>query len=130
MKKNESKKTTQEVKKGGTPNQGTLQSYIQNFTKEAIDKLIYIMRHSKNENLKFGALKLVIDKSVADIKALELTGANGQPLQFSFRIDLAGGYIPPLGATFTSSSTGITRSAQIQSVGMAQTGKENNNSPN
>ena len=69
-----------EAKKGGAPNKGSLQAYIQNFTKEAIDGVIKIMRTSRNEALVFGAAKLVIDKSIADIKAVELTGQDNGPI--------------------------------------------------
>lgn len=128
MKKNEVKKTTREVKKQGTPSQATLQSYIQNYSKEAIDQIVHTMRFSNNENLKFGAAKVIIDKSIADIKALELTGANGQPLQFTFRIDLAGGYIPPMGPIITAPTTSVEGPTPLQSLGVAQTSKKNDNS--
>lgn len=74
------KNKNQEAKKGGAPNKGSLQAYIQNFTKEAIDAVIEIMRTSRNEALRFGAAKLVIDKSIADIRAVELTGENNGPI--------------------------------------------------
>lgn len=67
----------QEAKKGGHPNKGSLQAYIQDFTKEAIDGIVEIMRTSRNEGLKFAAQKLIIDKSIADIKAVEHSGTDG-----------------------------------------------------
>lgn len=74
------KTTTHEFKKEGTPNKGTLQSYLQNFTKEAIDEIVYVMRNSRNENLRFGAAKVIVDKSIPDVKAVELTGENNGPI--------------------------------------------------
>ena len=69
-----------EAKHQGAPNKGSLQAYSQNFTKEAIDKVVDIMRNSRNESLVFGAAKLLIDKAIPDMKAVELTGEDHGPL--------------------------------------------------
>ena len=117
----------QEAKKQGTiPNKGSLQAYIQNFTLEAIDSIVEIMRTSRNENLKMGAAKVIIDKSIADLKAVEVGGTNGQPI----KLTLIGGadiseYIKSNASSTTSSTGGLT---QIQSISVAQESKENNNS--
>ena len=114
MKKNESKKPTQEAKKGGgTPNQGTLQSYIQNFTKQAIDKIVYIMRHSKNESLKFGAMKVIIDKSIADLHEAKVD-ANITTLNINRD------YISPRGWVVPASIRSLEGSDTVQSSGVAQ----------
>ena len=125
MIKKEIEKTSHEPRKGrrpskprgeGTPNQGKLQSYIQNFTKEAIDKIVWFARSSKNENLRFAANKLIIDKSIADIKAMELTGAHGE--QLTINIVTRDGFIPP-------SMASAGGPAPVQSLGVAQTVTEN-----
>lgn len=74
MEKSQSKKKTRIAKKVGTPNKGSLRAYAQTFTLEAIDKMADIMRNSRNENLRFAATKLFIDKSLADIRAVEVGG--------------------------------------------------------
>ena len=79
MKSNEN----QQAKKGGAPNQGSLQAYIQNYTKEAIDAIVNILRTTRNEALKMGAAKVIIDKSIADIKSVELSGKNGEPIKLN-----------------------------------------------
>ena len=60
----------------------------------------------------------------------ELVGKDGQPLQFTFKVDLAGGYIPQLGVINASPGAGHQRSSPLQGVDLAQTGTKNNNSPN
>ena len=123
---------TQQAKGEGTPNKSTLQSYIQNFTKEAVDGIVEIMRHGRNENLKFGAYKLIIDKSIPDIKSVEVGGMIGedgkrQPIQLF--VDVGRGFIP---ATIQLPPTSIAGNAggqpPVQNAGMAPAGKENNNS--
>ena len=71
---NESQNDHKPKKKGTIPNQGSLQAYLQNFTKEGIDAIVEILRTTRNENLKMGAAKIIIDKSIPDKKAVELTG--------------------------------------------------------
>lgn len=70
----------------------------------------------------------IINKFVSN--PTKLVGEDGQSIQFNFKIDLAGGYIPPMGAIITTPGTSYTRPPQIQSSSLAQTGKEDNNSPN
>lgn len=60
----------------------------------------------------------------------ELVGKDGQPLQFSFKVDLAGGYIPQVGSAFTAPASSYQESASVQDTGVAQTSKENDNSAN
>ena len=123
--------TTQQAKTGeATPNKGTLQSYVQNFTKEAIDAIVEILRTTRNEALKMGAAKVIIDKSIPDVRAIELTGKDGQPLQLSIKLDMAGGYIPQVGGIVTTSTANFTGSAQVQGADLAQESKKDNNSNN
>lgn len=60
----------------------------------------------------------------------ELVGKDGQPLQISIKLDMAGGYVPQLGAITTSSTASYTRLAQVQDTGVAQESTEDNNSIN
>ena len=78
---NESQNDHKVKKKGTIPNQGSLQAYLQNFTKEAIDGIVEILRTTRNENLRMGAAKIIIDKSIPDIKALEISGTDGRPIE-------------------------------------------------
>jgi hypothetical protein len=60
----------------------------------------------------------------------EFTGKDGQPLQFTYKVDLAGGFLPRLDSITSTSGNGITESHEIQGAGVAQTGKEDNHSVN
>lgn len=123
-------KSIQEVKKEpGTPNRAHLQSYIQNFTREAIDAIVQVMRTTRNENLRMGAAKVIIDKSIADIKAMEITGENGEPIKLI--INAGNGFIPStVSLNATSSGSYLTGQPQIQSYGVASQSAQDNNSDN
>lgn len=120
--------TTHEAKEA-TPNQGTLQSYIQNFTKEAIDAIVEIMRTTKNESLRMGAAKTIIDKSIGDKKSVEVTGENGEPIKLTI---LTGNGFVPSSVFTTSPSTGsdLQLSAPLQSIDLASESTEDDNSDN
>ena len=70
----------------------------------------------------------VINKFVSN--PTKLVGEDGQSIQFYFKIDVSGGYIPPMGAIIATSGAGYQGPPQVQSSSLAQAGKENNNSPN
>ena len=112
---------TRQSKKGSTPNQGTLQSYIQNFTLEAIDAIVVILRTTKNENLRMGAAKIIIDKSIADVKAIELSGKNGEPIN----INIVNDYLSSSGWASTAPATSPERPDEVQGAGVAPESKEN-----
>ena len=124
---------THEAKKGeSTPNKATLQSYIQNFSKEAIDTIIEILRTTRNENLKMGAAKVIIDKSIPDIKAMEITGKDGEPIKFNL---ISGAdylaYISKLREIKAPSDRGIAESpSEIQGTSVASQGPQDNNGNN
>ena len=118
---------TQEAKGKGTPNKGTLQSYIQNFTQEAIDVLVEIMRTSRNENLKMGAAKVIIDKSIADLKAMEVTGQDGEPIKITV---IGGGFVPESRFIDAASTASTFSATTVQSDSLAPESTENDNSDN
>ena len=84
----------------------------------------------KEINQAMAIFLLKANHGMVETSRQELVGKDGQPIQFSFKIDLAGGYIPPLGAAFTASAAGFTGSSQVQNTGMAQTSEKDNNSTN
>ena len=118
---------TQEAKGKGTPNKGTLQSYIQNFTQEAIDVLVEIMRTSRNENLKMGAAKVIIDKSIADLKAMEVTGQDGEPIKITV---IGGGFVPESRFINAASTASTFSATTVQSDSLAPESPQDNNSDN
>ncbi len=64
-------------KGGGIPSRAETYHYVSKFSQEAIDVLVGIMRDSRNENLKMGAAKALLDKCIPDLKATEITGEQG-----------------------------------------------------
>jgi len=44
------------------------------YTIEAIDNLVDLMRNSKNDNIRLGAIKTLLVKILPDLKAVELIG--------------------------------------------------------
>ena len=97
----------------------------------AIEVLVEIMnRQNGQDTNRMGAARTILAKVVPDMKAMELTGPEGGPLQLKYVIDLAGGYIPPLGAFNAPPSGSDERPAQIQSAGVAQESQEDNDSTN
>ena len=84
----------------------------------------------KEINQAIVALLLKVNHDMVETSRQELVGKDGQPIQFSFKVDLAGGYIPPLAGAFTASAANFTGSAQVQGSSMAQTGEKDDNSSN
>lgn len=121
--------THKPIRPEATPNKGTLQSYVQNFSIEAVDAIIEILRTTRNDALKMGAAKVIIDKSIPDLKAMEIGGVDGEPIKFF--INTQSGFIPA-GLSFNGASTAsyITRLPEVQSVDMAQKSKKDNDSDN
>lgn len=60
---------------------------------EAMDKVVQVMRTSKNDNAVLGACNTIIDKVLPDIKANELTEDGARTLDGLIRI-FTGGHIP------------------------------------
>lgn len=84
----------------------------------------------KETNVAMAIFLLKANHGMVETSRQELVGKDGQPLQISVKLDIAGGYIPPMAAAFTTPSPSTERFTSIQSSGMAQKGKENDNSIN
>ena len=84
----------------------------------------------KEANVAMAIFLLKANHGLIEAGRLELVGKDGEPIQFLVKVDLAGGYIPPLGATFTASAAGFTGSTQVQDTRMAQTGEKDDNGIN
>lgn len=126
----DSKDTTHKATKGeGTPNRGTLQSYVQNFTKESIDTLVKIMRDTSRENksLRMGAAKALLDKSIPDVKAIEVGGVNGEPIRLN--IISGGDYLSTIAQFDATSDSGTAYgSTAIQGTDLAPESEKDNDS--
>ncbi len=60
-----------EAKQRGVPNRGSLYAVAAAHSKEAIDTLYDLMMNSKNDNVRLGAAKALLDKSLPDLKPSE-----------------------------------------------------------
>lgn len=69
--------TNSESKTGGPMSRAQLYAIVQSHSKEAIRTLVEIMNTSRNEGMRMGAAKAILDKCVPDLKATEITGENG-----------------------------------------------------
>lgn len=70
-----------EPKKGGSPSRDMLYSEAAALAPKAIKRLEELLGH-KNENVALGAVKIILAKAIPDLKAMEITGQDGQPLRF------------------------------------------------
>ena len=76
------KKKKAELKRGGVTNKGTLYAYASKNGIEIIDFLVATMRNETlHHSVRISAANKLIDKMLADVKAIELTGENHGPLQ-------------------------------------------------
>lgn len=56
-----------------------LQRLIQSHSKRAIKELVWLMKHSKNESLRAECAKAILNKSVPDVKAMQVQNEGEQP---------------------------------------------------
>ncbi len=71
--------TSNEPKKGGTPTRAILYSEAAAHTPRAIEVIVELMENGDNDNVKLGAAKTILSKSIPDLRATEITGKEGQP---------------------------------------------------
>lgn len=91
-----------EVKKGGrprTPNRQGLYARVATKTDDIIDTLFRLL-HSRNESISLGAAKVLIDRLLPDLKAVNVDVQNVPPIKVI--VDMKSGYIPPTVRNFTS----------------------------
>ncbi len=69
-----------EAKKGGVIGRQGLYAHVSKYTVEAVDCLYELMKSSRNEGIRLGAAKAILDKSLPDMKATELVSQNTEPL--------------------------------------------------
>ncbi len=118
--------TTQQAKSGGVPNQAALYSKVAAKENDILGAL-FEMLASRNENIRLGAAKALINKILPDLKSTELTGANGEPIKFNI---IAGGdYVSALGKLTSTSNQSFTyRPSEVQSADLAPESAQDDNS--
>src|SRR3990167_8515129 len=127
------KQTSNEAKKSDTPNETPnrqgLYAKVAKHTNRMIEILVDQAERGDNSNARIGAAKTLLSKVLPDISAQEIAGKDGQPI-FTYRIDLANGFIPRLDSITSTSGNGITESHEIQGPSVAPESTENNDSVN
>lgn len=122
--------TSTEPKKGVTPNHIALYAKIA-AKKDKIYEVLFQLLDSRNENIKLGAAKTLLNKIVPDLKSVEVQGginADGTRRAIEISINCGRGFVPAT-VSFDAPPTGSTSGSttQIQSDGMAQTSTQDNN---
>jgi hypothetical protein len=123
--------TIEEPKNAGrpvTPNRQGEYAKMVVLLPNAFEKL-KVLIESRNESVALGAVKIVMDKCLPNLKSIEVGGAEGGPIQLNI---IAGNGFIPRPVTFDAPSVRgtIQQSTEIQDSGVAQTSEENDDSNN
>lgn len=112
------------TRKGVYPSKQKLYAMAAKHSPKAIRKAAKLLDNS-NPSVVLGAIKVILGKSVPDLRSQEITGKYGQlfPITILTGIDSTRkGFIPPSTRSITNGQP------QIQSSGVAQTSKKDINS--
>lgn len=74
-------KTNNEINKPGVQSRAGLYQFASKYAREAIDKLYFLMTTSKNESVVLGAAKAILNKSLPDLKAIELNNPEDKEIK-------------------------------------------------
>ncbi len=74
--------------KGGHPSKKSLYASASKYAPEAIEILAELMRHGDNDSVKLGAAKVLLAKSIPDLRAIEISGDKDSPI--SIILDIHG----------------------------------------
>ena len=114
--------------KGVTPNHVALYQKIAIHSDKIFEILLQLL-DSRNENIRLGAAKVLVNKILPDKKTVEVGGLNGEPIKFN--IIFGNGYIPPnLQPTTTPEGNIVSGQPPIQNNSMASQGKKDDNGGN
>lgn len=58
-------------KNRGVVPKSALYSYLSKYSKKAINSLIHLMNNTSNDSVKLGCIRLLLDKTVADVKPID-----------------------------------------------------------
>lgn len=117
-----------EPKTGGhkTKSQAVLYAQIEPLADRAIERLEQLLE-SRNESIALGAVKTVLERCIPIKKAVEVTGANGEPIKLN--IISASDYLSTTGVFNASSTSGYSGgSTEVQGSSLAQESPKNDNS--
>lgn len=110
------------------PTRTNLYAKVARHIPKAIDVLVALL-DSRNEGIRMGAAKEIINKGLPDLKAMEVTGENGEPIRLI--INAGNGFLPAtLSVNASPAGSYPTGSTPIQGDGVAQESTKDNNSDN
>mgnify|MGYP001575305773 CR=1 FL=1 len=92
------KKKSNMKKKGGNPSKKELYAKASKHSTRAIEILVDLMEHGDNDNVRLGAARVILSKSIPDLRAMEITGTEGEPIIVKIIGDYAsqrGGNVSP-----------------------------------
>lgn len=75
-----------------TPNRQGLYAKVAKHATAALDVLVQLLK-SKNDNIRLGAARTILDKCLPDVKAVELSA--NEDTQIKYSIIMGNGFIPP-----------------------------------
>ena len=110
------------------PKRTNLYAIVSRHAPRAIQVLVESME-SKMPAVKMAAAKTLLAKCLPDIKALELGGDNGGPIQIL--VNAGNGFLPATLQLYAPpTGSAAEQPKEIQGASVASEGKENNNSDN
>lgn len=128
---NDENKDEAKPKTGGSPAitpRSVLYSRISKYVPKAIEAVVELL-DSRNPSVRIAAARTILDRTLPELKAVEVTGENGEPI----RLNIIAGrdYLSKL-VKIDGTSTGstVSTSPQIQGSSMAQASTEDNDSNN
>jgi hypothetical protein len=111
-----------EPRSGGVPNRRGEYAKVVKHSEKILNTLIGLL-DSRNEGIRLGASKTLLGKILPDLKASEISGTDGGPIQLT--VIAEGGYIPKA-REIASPSAGsvIALPTEVQSTDLAQTSQK------
>ncbi|MDD5220003.1 MAG: hypothetical protein PHV11_05535 [Candidatus Bipolaricaulis sp.] len=101
-----------------TPNQKGIYSKVAEHSDEILDVFFEGLK-SRNENIRFGAAKALLNKLLPDLRASEITGKDGEP----FTVNIIRDYLSKSGVDAPPASS-AEGSDEVQDTGVAQEGEK------
>ena len=79
--------STPGTKAPALPSRNKLYGILAVHVEEAITLLLETMRTTRNDSIRIGAINTILNKCLPDLKAVELTGENQEPIKVRIVVD-------------------------------------------
>lgn len=114
------KQSNEEPKIQGVPNRKSLYARLSKYAPKAIKTTVELL-DSPNDNVRLGAIKILLAKTMPDLRSTEITGKDGEqfPITIVTGLDATRtGFIPPPARSITNGQT------PLQSTSVASKSKK------